>query len=548
MSKIIKRLFTPFVAFALSIGVSASLSGTKGQIPVDVKAATHSVTITRENFPAGSLAYGTNDPWTATGTDGTVLNGEFDLYSQTNQTNMQSRTKTPIGDYFHNISPFPGAITEIEMVKTSDTGSIRKWTPYLSTSTVLKASNATTAGTPLTAQDVATTTTWPVSASENYRFVYLQLSGGATNIDSIKITYEVSDEEFGNLVGINVSADNAKTSFLTGETFTSAGLVVEAYDDSTPALTKFVSDYTTNFDGVTFESSHVGTKVVTVTYQEKTATYTIEIAEPVLLNKVTTETQLQFGATYAIGAAANEVAMKTEVSNFFSKYDATFVSGSLVESTETQLFTLEIGAVANSFAFKLINGPKVNEYINAPLASSNYMNTTAELNANSSWTITFNGSTMRVTNVALSDRYIQYNSDSPRFSTYKNPQKEIEFYFKAETISDEVAVRRLVDEINTGRGNAAAGSCATYLAVFEGAYNQLTTAGKQLFDTSTDADFVAARERMAYLQAWVAAHPEAQGLNLVLTQNSITVTVAIGVVVGLTLILGYYLYKRKKRA
>ena len=51
---------------------------------------------------------------------------------------------------------------------------------------------------------------------------------------------------------------------------------------------------------------------------------------------------------------------------------------------------------------------------------------------------------------------------------------------------------------------------------------------------------------MAYLQAWVAAHPEAQGLNLVLTQNSITVTVAIGVVVGLTLILGYYLYKRKK--
>ncbi len=187
MKKLFKRWSTIILGTGLLFGVGASLA--KPKEAVNVEAATHSVTITRDSFAVSTSAYGTNDAWLAIGTDGAELNGEFDIFSDPGQENMQTRTKTPLGDYFHNISPFPGAITEIEMVYDSGTG--KPWTPYASASTVIKEDNYEADGTSLGAQTVSATSTWEVEASNDYRYVYIRLGGsGAAYLKSIKISYD----------------------------------------------------------------------------------------------------------------------------------------------------------------------------------------------------------------------------------------------------------------------------------------------------------------------------------------------------------------------
>ena len=554
MKKIIKKLFTPFAVFAMALGIGVSLSAPKEVLKTS--AATHTVTITRSNFPSGALAYGTDDKWTATGTDGTALEGYFDLYATANQDNMQTRTKTPIGNYFHNTVAFPGPITKIELTGASE-GASRQWTPFLSVSTIMTKSNYASDGASQGALGVGPNEYkyWDVASGDGFHFIYLNMTGGAAYLSEIKITYEVSSATFGTLSGINLNEDGVAKDFLVGQTFSSDGLVVQAYDDTIPPVTKFVSTFITDFDGVTFASSHSGTNVVTVSYTEGgvtvTATYNIVVTEAQVLSAINNLSGIHFGATYALGSPDNDVAMKAEHGTYFSSYTATYAGGNLVEEAITQLFTIEIGAVQNTFALKLTNGPKVGEYISYS-GSSNALYTSDTLNNNSSWTIVFetDGSAV-ITNVAVNNRKIQYNSDYPRFAAYKSTTllAPIKLFVADSTIDATVSADRLATEINDGRGNSAQGSCEELLGIFNGALNQLSTDAKSIFNTSTDAKYVNARARLAYLNSWVAAQPGSNPTRQSTSdqsRNNLVAVISIGAI-GLTSILGYYFVSKKKK-
>ena len=133
---------------------------------------TESITITRANFPSGALAYGTDDLWTVTATDGSSITGYFDLFSSETQTNMQTRTTTPIGSYPYNVVAIPGAISKITLTGAG-TGTARAWTPYLS-ATALTKSNYTSGISQgaKTASTNSASTEWVVDPASNFTYFY----------------------------------------------------------------------------------------------------------------------------------------------------------------------------------------------------------------------------------------------------------------------------------------------------------------------------------------------------------------------------------------
>lgn len=152
---------------------------------------TGSITITRTSLPSGSLSYGTDDLWTVTSTTGEIIEGYFDIFSNQNQSYLQTRTSTPLGSYPYNTVILPGSITGITLTGAG-TGTARSWTPYLST-TALSKSNYTT-GTnqgAKTATSNEASTNWVVNASSGFKYFYINMSGGAAYLDSIVVTYEI---------------------------------------------------------------------------------------------------------------------------------------------------------------------------------------------------------------------------------------------------------------------------------------------------------------------------------------------------------------------
>ena len=395
--------------------------------------------------------------------------------------------------------------------------------------------------------------TWTIPTGTNYRYFKLhslQTSGNAlaAAADAIQIDYEeVAPPVFGTLDKITLDTTSVKTDYIVGNTYTSEGLIVVAHD--TDGNFKSVTNFTTDYDAVVFTNAHAGTKVVTVSYSEggitKTATYNIEVTIPTMLDAVTATSSLQFGATYALADPESGNAMNTTVSNFFGRYDAVFVSNSLAVENQTQLFTLEIGNQANSFAFKLVNGPNANKYIQLG-TDANYLTTKATIDDKSSWTITIAEGVTTITSVAFPERSIKYNSDAPRFATYKSGQNDVTLFVQTSTISDATAVNRLVTEINTGRGNSAFEQCGHLVEVFDGAYNQLSAAGKTLFNESTDADIVAARNRLLYMKAWVAANTPAPFAGTIMNNFTTSAIIVISLL-GISIIAIYYFFIKKKR-
>lgn len=110
-----------------------------------------------------------------------------------------------------------------------------------------------------------------------------------SDVNSIVIDYTYAPlSTFGTLDHIEVNAGAAKTNFVEGDAFTSAGLVVTAYDDQ--GNSKIVdTGYTVDLEEGTILDT-IETKVITVSYTEgavtKTATYEIVVAEKADYNYV----------------------------------------------------------------------------------------------------------------------------------------------------------------------------------------------------------------------------------------------------------------------
>lgn len=104
------------------------------------------------------------------------------------------------------------------------------------------------------------------------------------------------------------------------------------------------------------------------------------------------------------------------------------------------------------------------------------------------------------------------------------------------------------DYVLTGVGEGAQGNCAAVLQQLEVEYDAMSELAQEEFDSN--GLFGAARDRMAYLEAWSAAQGGGGSGKVnspVNDNNSITATIIIGVI-GLTTLAGYYFLQKKKEA
>lgn len=556
MRKFFKKAITPLLALgmALSLGAftkEATNNGlrTKAAILTDSISAKGWGGYTGSSYSAVGVDYSDDAPTSGATLAMQIFNGSSGAV-RGNQNTMTANFS------LRNTTEYPGYIRKITLTVTGGTLAAETSRSVVSLGDLPFSGDYVDTTGAFTADLIAAgqfTLTWTIPAGTNHRYFKLhslKTSGTAVAAaaNAIQIDYEeAAGPVFGTLDKITLDTTSVKTDYIVGNTYTSEGLVVVAHD--TDGNFKSVTDFTTDYDAVTFTNAHAGTKVVTVSYSEggitKTATYNIEVTIPTMLDAVTATSSLQFGATYALADPVSENAMNTTVSTFFGSYGAVFVGTSLAVENQTQLFTLEIGNQANSFAFKLVNGPNADKYIQLGTDANN-LTTKATIDDKSSWTITIAEGVTTITSVAFPDRSIKYNSEHPRFATYKSGQNDVTLFVQTSTISDATAVNRLVTEINTGRGNSAFEQCGHLVEVFEGAYNQLSAAGKTLFNESTDADIVAARNRLLYMKAWVAANTAAPFAGTIMNNFTTSAIIVISLL-GISIIAIYYFFIKKKR-
>lgn len=132
-----------------------------------------------------------------------------------------------------------------------------------------------------------TVTVTPVNPTDEV--VINKKSGKQVKFTSIEVNYAYAPAGlFGTLDHIEVNTGAAKTNYVEGDAFSSAGLVVTAYDDQ--GNSKIVdTGYTVDLEEGTILDT-IETKVITVSYTEgavtKTATYEIVVAEKADYNYV----------------------------------------------------------------------------------------------------------------------------------------------------------------------------------------------------------------------------------------------------------------------
>lgn len=548
MKKLVRKLFTPLVTIALAFGVGISLSQQKAE--VGVKAAPTTVTVERSDF-TGTGGYAVY-PWTKDG-----ISGEANIYATTTSS-IQISTTTGRRPYPYNITMTPGPITSISATIASTTLP-RPLTPRVSASAAV---TTETSGTDLTSQSFTTagqTLTWSISAGDNIRFFQL-VPGGNLSLANFSFTYETSSQEFGTLESISLDTSNAKLNYFVGDVFTLDGLSVTAHDNL--GATKIVpSGFTSDYDGHTFITSEIGTNIpVVISYTEnsvtKTANYQISVEEAPILQKftkITSVDQLHLGATYVIAGNKSDVVwvMSTiQATNNRTAIEATMDGLTIVETTDTQKFTLEKGTVANSFSFKAENGDTINQYIHAASSSNNYLRSSSTKDDNGSWRITFSGTELLAQSLGTYTRnQLKLNSTSALFAAYSSGQNTIDLYLDLTTIPTgdaQAEAYNVAYDINYGVGFEQFGTCEASLTAINTRYNSLSVNAKQLFDTSADTEYVEARARIAYLTAWVAANQAPAGRPTTTPiSNNVAAIVLIGAI-GLTTIVGYYFLNKKK--
>lgn len=252
------------------------------------------------------------------------------------------------------------------------------------------------------------------------------LSGGQVRLNSLTVTYVGGDYVPPVLESIAVSGDY-ETEFTQGDEFTFGGTVIATFDNGT---SKDVTSSAT-FSG--YNMSEVGTQEVIVTYEGKTATYYITIAEKQQGAKtwtlVTDASTLNAGDQIVIVAKNNNYAMSTTQNSNNRGHAAVTKSGSTISepSSSVQILTLETGKSDGTFAFNTGSG-----YLYAASSSKNYLKTEKTLSANSSWKITITSAGVATIKATGSNtrNWIRYNSSNnpPIFSCYSSGQTDVCIY------------------------------------------------------------------------------------------------------------------------
>ena len=127
------------------------------------------------------------------------------------------------------------------------------------------------------------------------------------------------------------------------------------------------------------------------------------------------------GDEVVIVAGEHDFALSTTQQNKYRESTAVTISdGKLTITDDVQRFALETGTVANTFAFKGINGSYANYYIYAASSSDNILKSqdTKDDNASFDLDISSDGEAIALAMGEYNHNILRYNSSNPRFCCY----------------------------------------------------------------------------------------------------------------------------------
>ncbi|MBQ1964710.1 MAG: BACON domain-containing protein, partial [Tidjanibacter sp.] len=179
------------------------------------------------------------------------------------------------------------------------------------------------------------------------------------------------------------------------------------------------------------EGEEVRSATITITYGDTSATVTIEQAAPLAEGAeawvmVTDASTLAAGDQVVIVATDSNAAMSTnQKSNNRGQATITKSANTVTINNEVQIFTLEAGTVANTWAFKAGD----TGYLFASSSSSNHLKT-GSLNDHASWSIEIDGSGVATVKSqgGASRNWMRHNESSSLFACYASGQKDIAIY------------------------------------------------------------------------------------------------------------------------
>lgn len=172
-------------------------------------------------------------------------------------------------------------------------------------------------------------------------------------------TFEVTVKEPVVMTGIAVTKQPTKVTYMVGDAFNAAGMVVTAtYSDGSTAAIK---DYTVDAD-----LSSAGTKTVTVTCGEFTATFTVEVLADVDMTIATANADAGITITWtAAGADKYQVYMSSLTDGVWSDWTA------LSTGTTSKTYTYKAAVAGTQYKFKVValsGTATIGEIVSEPIA------------------------------------------------------------------------------------------------------------------------------------------------------------------------------------
>ena len=138
---------------------------------------------------------------------------------------------------------------------------------------------------------------------------------------------------------------------------------------------------------------------------------------------VSSTNDLEVGKQYVLTSYKYNTAMGNQSGNVRSRVDVSIMADSTIDIAKSQepISVLTLGGSAGAWTFYIASESK---YLSLD-SDANALGTDADATtSNSQWNISFNADNVVITNKAYDERFICYNSSSPRFATYKSSSRQ----------------------------------------------------------------------------------------------------------------------------
>lgn len=211
-------------------------------------------------------------------------------------------------------------------------------------------------------------------------------------------------------------------------------------------------------------------------------------------SKVRSNSQLYFGATYALACESSNIALSYDINNIAFIGTPISVNNNKIEDNENVLkMKLMVGELIDTFSLLLIRDTNEDEYLSNGI--DNQITTSNELTSSESFLITFVDGLLVLSNISRQN--LVFDNSISHF-IFKSSMSNLSLYLIDTPISHEEEVKVFVDMVLT-RGENASGNCNEVYSYLDNVYSRLSNNAKNHIINSSDDIVLEAKERFIYL-------------------------------------------------